>query len=104
MTGRRRPLLLRRRWRSGVVGDGGSGNDLLGQVVGRGQEDELSLVVESEEVREEWSGGSAELWWRRISGEARGQRASRPWLAARGGNWGMVEWVVELGEAGHGFI
>jgi hypothetical protein len=80
VAGRRRPLPLRR-WRlSGVVGDGDSGSDWLGQEVGRDQEKELSSMEELVELGEEWNGGDAERGWRRRSGEIRGQRASRPWL------------------------
>jgi hypothetical protein len=58
----------------------------------------------SVEAGEEWSDVVTGHWWRRISGEARGQRASRPWLLLWGGScgwWGRGEVV---GEAGHGYL
>jgi hypothetical protein len=49
------------------------------------------------ELGEEWNGGEAELGWRRCSGEIRGQRASRPWLGARGLDRRRREVDEELG-------
>jgi hypothetical protein len=63
--GRHRPLPLRRWRRSGVVGDGGSGDDSFGKEVGRDQEDGWSSL----EVGVEWNGEVVELGWWRISGD-----------------------------------
>ena len=53
-------------------------------------------MVELVESGKEWNAEEAGLWWRWISGEVQGQRASRPWLAAREDNWEEEEWGEEL--------
>ena len=104
MAERHRPLPLRQRWLSGVAGDGDSGRVSVEEEVGRGQWSEWSSLEESVETGVEWNGEEVELGWRRVAGEMRGQRASRPWLDARGADWEVEEWGEERREAGEAFI